>query len=634
MQLHHDLAELHHSVYSLVEWKRDRAEMLSRASEEQFSFFTKTLPSLGKALDRALQGDVPLEAPAFKKRRGTKIPKFLGSLFTRVLDDTGFVRSDPDILVLKGMRSILYFVYKLELPYDEKTEKSVLESFIQTEEELLNLQFPAEYETILDGANLLVRTVLNSGDMGGLKPNHGPGAVATGESPSQKGNFARRYYPLLGEFPLPEYFFLGSAHMRLNSRQVDSLIPLHHGIAKVILVPKDSRGPRIISAEPLEFQFVQQSLKDYLVPLLERHPLTGGQVNFTCQDINRSLSLIGSSPSGTITMIDQRSLAAAYPNRHKPFKRVRRRDWVTLDMKDASDRVSLKLVHHLFEGCDILPKLIASRTSYTRLPGGRLVKQAKFAPMGSALCFPVEALCFFALAVSCLYHTQLLSWAQACKRVYVYGDDIICLLEDYERIQAAFEAVGLKVNQSKCCVSGLFRESCGCDAFNGVDVTPIRLRKTWSHRGASNAKQLVSYVSLSNSLCARGYARTAEYVRRLVESLYGPLPNVSYSLTKDMVSLAISLNQRTRVIGFYRPCEPLGYSNPMVQKRCSRWNKDLQRSEVFGPFIAPYLGKYRVNDYNELFRYLSTGAAGARFNRGIYPVPHRSRLKRGWDGVQ
>jgi hypothetical protein len=142
------------------------------------------------------------------------------------------------------------------------------------------------------------------------------------------------------------------------------------GTAKVVLVPKDSRGPRLISAEPLEYQWIQQGVGRSIVAHLEAHHLTKGRVNFTHQEVNRRLA---QESSATLEL-------------------------ATLDLKDASDRVSLELVRRVFKNTpELVRALEAIRTDATLLPDGRVQSLKKFAPMGSAVCFPVEAFVFWAI---------------------------------------------------------------------------------------------------------------------------------------------------------------------------------------------------------------------------------------------
>jgi len=437
-------------------------------------------------------------------------------------------------------------------------------------------------------------------------PRHGPGAVATGERVGEKSNFSRLYAHIERIYPFTEYFVLGQSQVADQLDWIQSLEVLEHGTAEVVLVPKDSRGPRLISKEPLELQWIQQGIQKRLYAWIERHPLTRGFVNFTDQTRNRTLALESS----------------------------RSNEYVTLDMKDASDRVTLRLVGRLFGGTPLLEGLIASRSEYTRLPDGKIVRLSTFAPMGSAVCFPIEAMCFYALAVAVIRIRT--STGFRTPEVYVYGDDIIVKREDYPFLLELFPQVGLKFNVDKCCVGRFFRESCGCDAYNGIDVTPIRMRTEWCHRGRRDASELVSWVELSNSLWNAGYCTTADTIKGMVERRYGVLPYVREKF--EYIDLAGRWKlDVSPLIGWYRGVVGQSTNSGRVK---SRFNRDLHRIEYRSWTIRPKYENFETDGWRECLRVLNTGSSPAPKslqlrgsigpNTSIYALPHRVCLRRGW----
>lgn len=577
----------------------DWAKAQSRFSREGIAFFTKTLPRLGKAFDLALQGRTRFLFTGFQKDPVTGVPKFLGWLLKRVFSEDSNIRSDANVQAIKHVRQLLYFMYKLELPYEQKTCKKVIDSFVSVEEEIKNLSIP-ESDPIVSRARVLITRVLSGHCPRNIVPRHGPGSVSTGELGGEKSHFSRLYAALEREFPFTEYFRLSALHTVDTYDEIQALEPLETGTAKVVLVPKDSRGPRLISCEPLEYQWIQQGLQRKLYSIVENHWITKGFVNFTDQEVNRRLALESSHSQ----------------------------EWVTLDMKDASDRVSVELVKNLFRDSGWLDALLASRSTHTRLPDGGTVELAKFAPMGSAVCFPIEALCFYALSVSVLVVYRGYRWQDAIRSVYVYGDDLIVKRADYALILQHLPRFGLMFNESKCCTSGFFRESCGCDAYKGIDVTPIRLRTRWSRRRTQDPSVLVSYVALHNAMYDSYHRRTAAYIREIVEDLYGLLPFLEYKEVKKSYSQSTS-SPPGRVIGWY--CSDV---NPITenQKRVRRrFNPHLHRLEVFGFTVQPVHKKYRESGWDACLRRLTCGSTGLR--TGLYAVARRSRLKRTWGAV-
>jgi hypothetical protein len=588
-----DIADCYTDSDSSRDWKK----IQSRLDSEGYSFLTKTLPMLGKLFDKALQGKVAFTCQGFAKIPGTVLPKLFGWLHKRIFDSQGYVRGDADIQAIKYARQLLYFSYKLALPYDTRTSNKVLESFVRTEEELKKLKLDSK-DAVIREARVFITRLLGRTEPRDIIPRHGPGAVATGEHGGEKTHFSRVYDSLEKIYPFTEYFQLSLNQTVDQLHRYKDLQNLSAGTAKVVLVNKDSRGPRLISCEPLELQWIQQGQQRKLYDIIENHRLTRGHVNFTCQEINRSLALQGS--------IDRKI--------------------VTLDMKDASDRVSVALFQELFCGTKWEQALLASRSPQTRLPNGVILPLVKLAPMGSAICFPIEALTFYALAVSILRVYKQYSWRGAMKSVFVYGDDIICDRQDYPIIMKHFPRFGLTFNSDKCCTSGFFRESCGCDAYKGVDVTPIRLRTRWNHRLRTDASQLVSYVELSNALHEAGYYRAADYIEQEVQRLYGVIPYVEYRERVNHKNLKSYVTSPGRVIGFYRPGV-----NPITRNRSVGvrygYNPHFQRQEIRGYIVRPCHFRYKEDNWEACLRTLVSGSTG--LPRGVYAIPHRSRLQRG-----
>lgn len=648
VRLHADIAERYSCKKDTVEsHERDSQEIAHRVHLEGLGFLTKTLPALGKAIDLALQDEHPLSTPAFQKDEGELLPKFLRPLLRRVFSERSAMVLPPnevDTKALADLRTLTMFLYKLEVPYEKKTEQSVIDSFITTEEELANHQFPPQFAPIMDGAQALLAVIFHRVRVRDITPKHGPGSVSTGEVGPEKLAFSRRYLQSEWYYPVGEYFFVSENMRRDIAHWISRMKPMDRATAKVVLVPKDSRGPRLISCEPLEIQWLQQGLHHLMVEATERHPLTRGHVNFTCQDINRAIALRsskGHQPSYRVSWAVNR-LGNGWWVRHDSPKidsfshRVPAGEWVTLDMKDASDRVSLRLVDELFALTPLRGPLKATRSAYTRLPSGKVIKLHKFAPMGSAVCFPVEALCFWSIMVAALVHVNKISYEKACGRVYVYGDDLIVHREDYPVVIQYLSYAGLKTNVLKCCVSGFFRESCGCDAFNGVDVTPLRLRKTWGHRGATNGEELVSWVSLAERLREKGYWWACDYVFRLVESRYGTLPEVPYSIDKNVDMPSPRNSYRcSRVIGWsHATLLAVTLNNAaemrrraLVQSRRRRYNGETQTYQQVGWVVTAFYGRKPTNQWLVLNHALIRGGKGNLSD--VYAVPNRARLKWG-----
>lgn len=517
---------------------RDFQRISERTSNEGVGFLTKTLPLLGKAFDQALKGK-PLQVPSnFRKVKGKNVPLLFCGLFERVLDKEGMVREDAEMSAVRDVRQLTFLFYKYELPYQDSTVSAALAKFVSIEEEIPQSDWSVQQMADIFYCKEVLNEALKDFEFEPA-PRNGPGSVAHGEKPWQRFKPHRFYEQLDALVPYDRMFYFNDHHLFDHFAGYFNLPYEFDGIAKLMAVPKDSRGPRLISAEPAEFMTYEQALSKPLVRHIENCGLTSGHVNFTNQEVNRSLALRSSKD----------------------------RSYATLDLSDASDRLSLDLVDEVFEDTCIHKWLLGARSSYTRVSDQKCLKLKKFAPMGSALTFPVEALTFWALIVGRLIANGM-ALRTAARQVYVYGDDIIIPLIHCDEAIDVLQSVGLKVNVDKSCFSGDFRESCGCDAFRGVDVTPTKLKKVWCSK--PGVSLLTSWVSYSNLFFRAGYWRTSEIISTMCEkAIGGKLPLVTDSspilgLETWTINHAIEGNQNIR-----------------------KWNPDLQCFAVKGLATAP-----------------------------------------------
>lgn len=617
-------------------FKRDIITLRSRSSSEGLGFFTRSLPSLGKALDRALSDDTHFVCPpAFEHGRHTVLPLFLGVLFEMIFTRDGDVITRwngvsepvPLVTILEGnsvarqteavraIRQISYLLYKLDGGCPKSADAAVISSFLETEQCL-----PSECDEIphtrlvaqtLENARLLVWKALRGFDPHAIIPRHGPGAVSSGEKMWEKMNFSH-YFPKLDEvYPYSDYFYFNFSHLCDELESLEQMDTVHTSTAKVVLVPKDSRGPRLISMEPLELQWIQQGLQRSLIQMIESPAcLASGYVNFTTQEINRDLACMHSD----------------IPDESCP----ERGSFITMDMKDASDRVSLWLIRKLFPE-HVYRCLKACRSERTELPDGHVVTLKKFAPMGSSVCFPVEALTFWAIGVGAILTRQRPNWMKLYKtdipEVYVYGDDIILRKEYYSLVTEAYTALHLKVNVDKCCTGRFFRESCGLDAFRLNDVTPVRIKPNIAC-GKLSPQQYLATVSYINSYKVRGYETTAQFLEDRIVRDHGPV----------LRSIRLHANQ----CAIYEPLWTKEQLEAYLRDRFKiRWNRRLQRSEVLVPLVVSRSKSTGARGWSELHRLFSqqTSFGGCEGDReklepGCYTLPRSVKTRWSWVAIE
>lgn len=156
-------------------------------------------------------------------------------------------------------------------------------------------------------------------------------------------------------------------------------------------------------------------------------------------------------------------------HRHLAGESSRRGHLATLDLKNASDTISRNLVklllpHNWFSVLDSL------RSKKTFFKGAYHLLE-KFSSMGNGFTFELETLIFLGL-ISAITGVDRIG-----DDVFAFGDDLILPVSYSEDVIAMLAFCGLETNKKKSFSSGLFRESCGGDFFNGVAVRPYYLKK-------------------------------------------------------------------------------------------------------------------------------------------------------------
>lgn len=262
----------------------------------------------------------------------------------------------------------------------------------------------------------------------------------------------------------------------------------------------------------------------------------------------------------------------------------------TIDLSAASDRVHADLVRTVFPVQWAYPLFLSRSSSVITREGPVSVK--KFAPMGSALCFPVQCVIFTAICLL-VYQRQLeISVDEGCivsailsrceltharsKRFSgryspprIYGDDIICDARATGDVMMLLEKFGFRVNRDKSFMGGMaVREACGIYALAGSDITPIRYAISISGENLS-ASSYAGLISLANRAFEYGYL---ELRRRVITVLRDEL--------HDRANYLPFVSDPDH-FGIYTPGR---IAPPKVAAgsphRYMRWNKGYQRGEV------------------------------------------------------
>lgn len=322
------------------------------------------------------------------------IPEWLKPLWDKF-------RSEMNGVVLGYIRQLLLFCYKAEYEPTNEQLKEAQASFEETEEcigtwdAFFSERIPSPvHSTARQIVTSLIRETVRRGKFKDIIPSHGPGAVFPPRKPWVKSKFLTLYSSIQQYYPYDQFFCGLPSYWTetMVEEKSGSLLEADEIVACLVAVPKDSRGPRLICVHPSESIWIQQGLRLVLEAAISSHPLLRDKINFTDQTVNGKLAL-----SSSVS-----------------------RELVTLDLKEASDRLSSKLIRYLF-GETAYAWLSCCRADKVQLLDGRVISLRKWAPMGNALTFPVQSLVFWALV-----HASILSrYGINCTEIYVFGDDIL-----------------------------------------------------------------------------------------------------------------------------------------------------------------------------------------------------------------
>jgi len=504
---------------------RDLETIKSRVEKEGISFLTITLPNFSKLFERSLECGI-LDPACFRVfhriNKHEALPSFLRGLLGQIFDHkTGkviFNEPPTNVQSVDGMapddiptcveavRQICRLFSKVELPCSENRIRKAFRSFIEIEREFEAFSLPDEKRAkFLATTRVLWGSMFRDFITDTITPKHGPGATADRLSGNQKYVIRRWHDRLESYFPLVDNGYPLGIDVDSEELEIVTIVPEHdEQPVKVITVPKTLSSPRVIAIEPACMQYIQQGIRDYLYEKLESHWLTRSRINFRDQSINQRLAM----------------------------KASRTGRYATIDLSEASDRVPLDLAMYMFEGNpDLRDSILACRSTRARLPDGQIVDPLrKFASMGSALCFPVEAMYFYTICVMALLDAQNLSCTQrnifkVSRRVRVYGDDIIVPSTHADVVLDYLQEYNCKVNVNKTFKTGKFRESCGRDAYAGYEVTPTYIRQPYPENKQQHAS-LVSWCATANLFYLKGYWQTATLMFNKLERILGPLPYV------------------------------------------------------------------------------------------------------------
>lgn len=537
-----DAFNLLRPCYRSVDYARDVQTIENRLSSEGIGFATTTLPSFFNEFALHLEGGLPSFASFKKPNKASQLPAFLRGLTSMV---TG--QGEQAAHAFKAIYCLCVSFKKLKGDYKESVLSDNLDKFIKTDEEIGKIQFQ-NYRTILNRARGYITEVFKSVNINLIKPKPGPGAVNDPVKPYLRYEPHVRYAQLEDAFHYPFWFYSNAFGFAESVRKYNTLKKRVYPKSRFKFVHKYANKPRGICIEQNETQYLQQGLKNLLYNTIENHSMTKGRVNFKSQAVNQKLAL-----SSSLT-----------------------KSFCTIDMSEGSNRIPRDLVFYLFLHTDLLDMLNALSTriiEFTKPLNHADYIANMFAPMGSAICFPIMSIVHFALCKAIIRSTHREGCREACKKVYVYGDDILLPAEYTEVVYDYLPKFGMKINQTKSYYKSSFRESCGVHAYAGHDVTPVYNNYTLTiNSKTTDSTRLLSSLSKEALYHKLGMKISASVVRKHIRFVYGQLPYVGES---------------SSILGFIRPrsCNNW-WSQYEMAKRC-KYDKALRSHTYLLRCVVP-----------------------------------------------
>lgn len=491
-----------------------------------------------------------------------------------------------DTKCFRYVYTFLVFLKKMDFD-DPELETKALRSWLDVEERLANLELPTWTEDLRTIVGWLVPADYTDAYH---MPKFGPGRV------SERGirGIVEKAQHLLYDERIDRAFYGEGA--RCFGLPVDNGFHRDYAIPGVVewnkdsssishstlkFVPKNFKTRRSICMEPNTYMFHQQSYMRILLDFVSKG-VGKRYIRLEDQGRNRRMSRYGSATG-----------------------------WYdTLDLSAASDSVSIDLVRRIFPR-RVLYYLLATRSSRVARPDGEMVSVRKFAPMGSALCFPVQCIVFLSAIIRSAmcekeglrydevlgtqrmakyirggkfiaFHRDATHYASKFLDPAVYGDDLVIDSRLTDSVIQSLTQLGFVINKEKSFVGDqAFRESCGGYYLDGEDVSPLYY--SVDNCGPKDPSWLASIIDLVNRSGDHGRRNTGRVLHAVLRDRY---TDILY--TRDRTtSTAIFITTRPR--------------NDHLKERL---NYDLQRFEYRSVGLAERKGKKAALDCVERYLYV------------------------------
>lgn len=194
--------------------------------------------------------------------------------------------------------------------------------------------------------------------------------------------------------------------------------------------------------------------------------------------------------------------------------------FATIDLASASDTISVSLLRDVLpkQFFDLLMKLRCKQTSFR----GEPVALHMVSTMGNGFTFPLQTIIFTCavLAVYRIYGRSYTSpFGDSLGNYGVFGDDIIVETEMFRPVCRFLSMLGFTVNESKSFSEGSFRESCGEDYYNGVNIRGVYVKSLSTEQDIAVLVNRLNDFTARTQICV---SNTVGYLLRFVR--FQPVP--------------------------------------------------------------------------------------------------------------
>lgn len=208
--------------------------------------------------------------------------------------------------------------------------------------------------------------------------------------------------------------------------------------------------------------------------------------------------------------------------------------YATLDLRNASNRISLNLLRWLCKGSPLYDLVMLFRSSFVNVPkdqagtaGSDKVRLHMVSGMGAGFTFSLMTL-IFAFVIRAAYKElgipMIMNKGSKHGNFGVFGDDIIVVSHAVPLVWKLLETLGFEINRDKSFglhevnpdLISFFRESCGGDYYKGILVTPIYIKSMY--RGQEDvhltANRIVEYCATHATTMKSFYASIKSMSRK------------------------------------------------------------------------------------------------------------------------